>query len=69
MKSILGVSLLILLVPGAYAAELPGDSDEGKRLQDAKLLIGMGSPFKADDAPLTSSFCVAFGCTGLGCRA
>jgi hypothetical protein len=38
MKSILGVSLLILLVPGAYAAELPGDSDEGKRLHDANCM-------------------------------
>jgi len=25
MKGILGVSLLILLMPSAYAAELPGD--------------------------------------------
>ena len=32
MKSILGVSLLILLMPSAYAAALPGDSAEGKRL-------------------------------------
>ena len=29
MKSILGVSLLILLMPSAYAAELPGDSADG----------------------------------------
>ena len=34
MKSILGVSLLILLIPSAYAA-LPGDSVDGKRLHDA----------------------------------
>ena len=32
MKTILGVSLLILLMSSAYAAELPGDSAEGKRL-------------------------------------
>jgi len=35
MKSILGVSLWILLIPSAYAAELPGDSAQGKRLYDA----------------------------------
>jgi cytochrome c5 len=35
MKSILCVSLLILLMPSAYAAELPGDSADGKRLYDA----------------------------------
>ena len=29
MKSILCVSLLILLMPSAYAAELPGHSAEG----------------------------------------
>ncbi len=29
MKSILGVSLLILLMPSAYAAALPGDSADG----------------------------------------
>jgi len=28
MKSILGVSLLVLLIPSAYAAALPGDSAE-----------------------------------------
>ena len=38
MKSILGVSLLILLMPTAYAAELPGDSAEGKRLYDANCM-------------------------------
>jgi mono/diheme cytochrome c family protein len=32
MKSILCASLLILLMPSAYAASLPGDSAEGKRL-------------------------------------
>src|SRR6185436_5615347 len=35
VKSILGVSLLILLMPSAHAATLPGDSAEGKRLHDA----------------------------------
>ena len=30
MKSILGVLLLILLMPSAYAAELPGDSADGR---------------------------------------
>jgi hypothetical protein len=34
MKSILGVSLLILLMPSAYAAALPGDSADGKRLHE-----------------------------------
>ena len=34
MKSILCISLLILLIPSAYAA-LPGDSVDGKRLHDA----------------------------------
>ena len=38
MKGILGVSLLILLMPSAYAAELPGDSAEGKRLHDANCM-------------------------------
>jgi hypothetical protein len=32
MKSILCASLLILLMPSAYAASLPGDSADGKRL-------------------------------------
>ena len=32
MKSILCASLLIVLMPSAYAASLPGDSAEGKRL-------------------------------------
>jgi hypothetical protein len=35
MKSILGVSLLIWLMPSAYAAALPG---EGKRLHDANCM-------------------------------
>jgi hypothetical protein len=35
MKGILCVSLLILLMPSAYAAALPGDSADGKRLHDA----------------------------------
>ena len=35
MKSVLSASLLILLMPSAYAAELPGDSVDGKRLHDA----------------------------------
>ena len=38
MKSILGVSLLILLMPSAYAASLPGDSADGKRLYDANCM-------------------------------
>ena len=38
MKSILSVSLLILLMPSAYAAELPGDSADGKRLYDANCM-------------------------------
>jgi mono/diheme cytochrome c family protein len=36
MRGILcALPLLLLLVPGAYAAALPGDSAEGKRLFDA----------------------------------
>ncbi|MFA9476546.1 MAG: hypothetical protein ACERJ2_18590 [Filomicrobium sp.] len=35
MKSILFVSLFILLMPIAYAASLPGDSANGKLLYDA----------------------------------
>jgi cytochrome c553 len=38
MKSILSLSLLILLMPSAYAATLPGDSAEGKRLYDANCM-------------------------------
>jgi hypothetical protein len=38
VKSILGVSLLILLMPSAYAAALPGDSAEAKRLHDANCM-------------------------------
>ena len=38
MKIILCVSLLILLTPSAYAAELPGDSADGKRLHDANCM-------------------------------
>jgi len=38
MKSILGVSLWILLIPSAYASELPGDSAQGKRLYDANCM-------------------------------
>jgi hypothetical protein len=38
MKSNLGVSLLILLMPSAYAASLPGDSADGKRLHDANCM-------------------------------
>ena len=34
MKSILFASLLILLMPSAYAASLTDDSAEGKRLFD-----------------------------------
>jgi mono/diheme cytochrome c family protein len=35
MKGTLSVSLLILLMSSAYAATLPGDGAEGKRLFDA----------------------------------
>lgn len=38
MKGILCLSLLILLMPSAYAAELPGDSADGKRLHDANCM-------------------------------
>ena len=38
MKSILCVTLLILMMPGAYAAELPGDSVDGKRLHDSNCM-------------------------------
>ena len=38
MKSILCASLLIVLMPSAYAASLPGDSAEGKRLLDANCM-------------------------------
>ena len=38
MKSILCASLLILLIPSAYAASLPGDSADGKRLYDANCM-------------------------------
>ncbi len=38
MKSILGASLFILVMPSAYAAALPGDSAEGKRLHDANCM-------------------------------
>jgi cytochrome c2 len=35
MRSILCASLLILLMPSAYAASLPGDAANGQRLFDA----------------------------------
>ena len=38
MKSILCLSLLVLLMPPAYAASLPGDSANGKRLYDANCM-------------------------------
>jgi mono/diheme cytochrome c family protein len=39
MKSILCASLLIiLLMPSSYAAALPGDSADGKRLYDANCM-------------------------------
>jgi hypothetical protein len=38
MKRILCVSLMILLTPSAYAAALPGDSADGKRLIDANCM-------------------------------
>jgi hypothetical protein len=43
MKSILGVSLLILLMPSAHAATLPGDGAEGKRLHDANCMACDGN--------------------------
>jgi hypothetical protein len=38
MNSILSASLLILLMPSAYAAALPGDGADGKRLHDANCM-------------------------------
>jgi mono/diheme cytochrome c family protein len=38
MKIILCASLLILLMPSAYAASLPGDSADGKRLYDTNCM-------------------------------
>ena len=38
MKGFMGVSLLILLMPSASAAELQGDRAEGTRLHDANCL-------------------------------
>jgi len=38
MRSILSVTCLILLLSSAYAAALPGDSAEGKRLHDANCM-------------------------------
>jgi cytochrome c553 len=38
MKIILCASLLIVLMPSAYAASLPGDNAEGKRLLDANCM-------------------------------
>jgi hypothetical protein len=38
MKSVLCLSLLILLMPSAYAAELPGDSADGSVTHDANCL-------------------------------
>ena len=38
MKSILGLLLSILLMSSAYAAELPGDSADGKRLHDTNCI-------------------------------
>lgn len=38
MKSALCVLLLILFMPSAYAAALPGDSADGKRLHDANCM-------------------------------
>jgi mono/diheme cytochrome c family protein len=38
MKGVLGVWLLMLLMPSAYASELPGDSAEGKRLYEANCM-------------------------------
>ncbi len=38
MKIILCMPLLMLLMPSAYAAVLPGDSAEGRRLHDANCM-------------------------------
>jgi hypothetical protein len=38
MQSILCALLVMMLMPGAYAASLPGDSAEGKRLHDANCM-------------------------------
>ncbi len=38
MRSGLVLTLLILLMTSAYAAELPGDSADGKRLHDANCM-------------------------------
>lgn len=38
MKAVLIVSLSILLLPDAYAAPLPGDAANGKRLFDANCM-------------------------------
>jgi hypothetical protein len=38
MKRILCAALLILLMPSAYAASLPGESAEGKRFYDANCM-------------------------------
>jgi len=38
MKSILCASFLILMVPSAHAAPLPGDSANGKRLLEANCM-------------------------------
>ena len=38
MHNVLSAVLLILLTSSAYAAELPGDSTDGKRLHDANCM-------------------------------
>jgi cytochrome c553 len=38
MRTILAVSLLILLMPSAHASELPGDNTDGKRLHDTNCM-------------------------------
>ena len=38
MKGVLCLSLLILLMPSTYAAELPGDSADGSVMHDANCL-------------------------------
>jgi cytochrome c5 len=38
MKVSLGVLLLVLLMPSAYASSLPGDAANGKRLYDANCM-------------------------------